>query len=147
MRLAAILFVASLATLGGVTAGAEEPISDQASQHFLQGLAYERLGRLQPAYSELQIAATLAPLDAQVALAMGTVAARLGRIDAAQRALELSISIDAASVGSYFQLAMIYESKRLNDRALDAWHRFAGLTQDDLLKQLAQKHIRRLGTE
>ena len=120
------------------------PLSTPAQQHFLQGMAYERLGRLPEAYSELQIASTLEAGNAQMALALGDVACRLGRIDPARRALEQSITLDAASVASYFMLAMIYESKGITDRALDSWHRFAGLTQDELLKQLAQKHIRRL---
>jgi Flp pilus assembly protein TadD len=128
-------------------AGLAAPVPEQAEQHFQQGLAYERLGRLQSSYLELQIAATLSPENAQVALALGTVAARLGRIDAARRALEQSISLDAGSVASYFQLAMIYESKNMKERALDAWHRFLGLSQDELLKQMAQKHIQHLDTE
>jgi len=127
-----------------------DPAADLAAQHFQQGLAYERLGRIPAAYTELQLASTLGPQDAQIALALGIVAARLGRIDAAQRALEQSMTLDSGSVASYFELALIYESKSLKERALDCWHRFQGLSQDELLKQMAQKHIRHLdmlGTE
>ena len=136
LRSAAILFMASWACA--------TPAADLAQQHFLQGLAYERLGRLSASYSELQIASTLQPDDPQIALALGLVAVRFGRLEMAQRALEQSIVLQADSVASYFELAMLYESKAMNERALDAWHRFAGLSQDDVLKQMAQKHIRRL---
>ena len=76
-----------------------------------------------------------------MAVALGVVACRLGRLDAAQRALERSIAIDSNSVASYYQLALIYEKNGVLDRALDAWHRFSSLTQDERLKGLAQKHI------
>ncbi len=120
------------------------PITDKSQQNFRQGLAYERLGRLNEAYTELQLATTLETNNAEMALALGLVASRLGRYDAAQRALERSVELDANSIGSYFQLALIYEHKQMTDRALDCWHRFLALSQDDLLKQVAQKHIRQL---
>jgi len=116
--------------------------ANDAQQRFQQGLAYERLGRLEQAYTELQLAHTLDGQNGRIALALGIVAGRLGRYDAALRALEQSISVEANSVASYYHLGMIYESRGLKDRALDAWSRFAGLTQDEALKTLAQKHIR-----
>jgi|GEM_PF-2330607 len=144
MRLSSPLWsIGCLFVAGAIYAS---PASTLAQQHFLQGLAYERLGRIPEAYAELQLASALSPLDAQAALALGVVATRLGKLDAAQRALEQSITLEPNSVASYFQLAMIYESKKMNERALDSWHRFVGLSQDDLLKQEAQKHIRHLGT-
>jgi tetratricopeptide (TPR) repeat protein len=114
---------------------------DPAAQHFQSGLAYERLGRYEEAYTELQLAFALNQDDVQMAVALGVVACRLGRLDVAQRVLERSIAVDSNSVASYFQLALIYEKKGVSDRALDAWHRFAALTQDERLKGLAQKHI------
>ncbi len=118
-----------------------DAVSD-AQQRYQQGLAYERLGRLDEAYTELQLAHTLDGRNGKIALALGVVASRLGRYDAAQRALEQSITIDANSVASYYHLGMIYESKGMKDRALDAWSRFVGLSQDETLKAIAQKHIR-----
>jgi len=117
-------------------------VRTDAQQRYQQGLAYERLGRLDEAYTELQLANTLDAGNSPMALALGIVASRLGRYDAAQRALEQSITHDANSVASYFQLAMIYEKKGMTDRALDAWARFVGLSQDVTLKAIAQKHIR-----
>lgn len=118
-----------------------DAISD-AQQRYQQGLAYERLGRLDQAYTELQLANTLDSSNGKIALALGVVASRLGRYDSAQRALEQSITVDANSVASYYHLGMIYESKGMKDRALDAWSRFVGLSQDETLKAIAQKHIR-----
>ncbi len=114
---------------------------DLGAQHFQTGLAYERLGRYDEAYTELQLAFALNQDDVQMAVALGVVACRLGRIDVAQRALERSIAVDSNSVASYYHLALIYEKQGITDRALDAWHRFSSLTQDERLKGVAQKHI------
>jgi tetratricopeptide (TPR) repeat protein len=135
---AAIQFGAVVALAGWVFA--ENP----GDRQFQQGLAYERLGRLTESYSELQIASALQPQNAQIALALGLVAVRLGKLEVAQRALEQSISIDAASIASYYQLGFLYESKSMTDRAVDAWHRFVGLTNDATLKQMAEKHLQHL---
>ena len=48
-------------------------------QHFQAGLAYERLGRYDDAYTELQLAFALDQDNAELALALGIVASRLGR--------------------------------------------------------------------
>src|SRR5260221_3409068 len=101
-----------------------------ADQHFQTGLAYERLGRYDEAYTELQLAFALNPDDAQKALALGVVACRLGRLEVAQRALERSIAVDSGSMASYYHLALLYEKNGTMDRALDAWHRFLSITQD-----------------
>lgn len=114
------------------------------AQHYRSGLAYERLGRLDEAYTELQLAFALDQDSTPVAVALGVVACRLGRLDIAQRALERSVTVDANSVASYYQLALLYEKKKMNDRALDSWQRFVALTQDDTLKAVAQKHIQYL---
>jgi tetratricopeptide (TPR) repeat protein len=111
------------------------------TQHLQAGLAYERLGRFDESYTELQLASNLDPDSGQIALALGIVASRLGRYDEALRALEHSIAMDANSCASYYGLALLYEKKGLTDRALDSWNRFLGLNQDDTLKRLARKHI------
>jgi tetratricopeptide (TPR) repeat protein len=120
--------------------------ADSAAQRFRAGLAYERLGRLEDAYTELQLGAVLAPDDPLMALALGTVALRLSRYDVAQRALETSISVDARSIASYYQLALLYEKQNVPERAIDSWHRFIDLNQDEVLKGMAKKHLRLLET-
>ncbi len=118
---------------------------DSPAQHYQSGLTYERLGRYDEAYTELQVAFALTPNDAQVALALGIVASRLGRMDVALRALEQSVASNASSVASYYHLALVYEKNGANERALDAWHRFVSLSQDETLKEVAKKHIQYLG--
>ena len=115
-----------------------------AAQHFQTGLAYERLGRYDESYTELQLAFALDQDDPQKALALGVVACRLGRLDAALRALERSVAVDSNSIASYFHLALLYEKNGTEDRALDAWHRFLSLSQDESLKIMAKKHIQNL---
>jgi tetratricopeptide (TPR) repeat protein len=121
-----------------------DSIDDTAVNHYQSGLAYERLGRLEDAYTELQLACVLDTNDATKSLALGLVAVRLGRYDVAQRALEHSITIDANSIASYFVLALLYEKQSVWDRALDCWNRFLPLNQDDELKLIAQKHVQYL---
>ena len=82
-----------------------------ADPHFQAGLAYERLGRYDESYTELQLAFALDQDNAGIALALGIVASRLGRAEVAQRALERSIALDSDSVASYYQLALVYEKR------------------------------------
>lgn len=117
-----------------------------AQRHFQAGLAYERLGRLEESYTELQLACALQGDNAPMALALGIAASRLGRYAEAQRALERSIVLDANSIASYYELALLYEALNLPDRGRDAWRRFAELSQTEELKLVAQKHIKYLET-
>ena len=132
-----VLLLSGMALTSAYAADAEA----QAASHFQTGLAYERLGRLSEAYTQLQLAAVLGPNDARVASALGIVACRVGRVDEAQRALERAITLEPNSIASYYELALIYEKKNLKDRALDAWQRFAQLNNDAPLRITAQKHI------
>jgi len=115
--------------------------SELAQRHLQTGLAYERLSRLDDAYTELQLAANLDPNDGQMALAVGVVAIRLQRDDEAQRSLEHAVVLDANSSASYYELALLYEKKGLADRAVECWKRFANLNQDPALKAEAQRHV------
>ena len=124
-----------------LTGPAGAAMSEQAQQRFQQGLAYERLGRVEQAYTELQLAHTLDARDAPASLALGVVALRLQRFDVAQRSLENSIALDPGSVASYYVLAMLYEHQHLPERALDMWQRFSGLSNDPVLLDAAKRHI------
>src|SRR3989442_14749314 len=66
---------------------------DLAAQRFQTGLAYERLGRYDDAYTELQLAFALDQNTTEVAVALGVVATRLGRLEVAQRSLERSVAV------------------------------------------------------
>ena len=103
MRLRFFFFPLAICLVPGRSFSADDP----AGAHFQTGVAYERLGRYDEAYTELQLAFALNQDDVQMAVALGVVACRLGRLDVALRALERSITIDSNSVASYFQLALI----------------------------------------
>src|SRR5262245_24758318 len=92
---------------------------DPSTEHFQAGLAYERLGRLDEAYTELQVAFALNQNKTELATALGIVASRLGRLEVAQRALERSIALESNSVASYYQLAFLYEKMKKTERAQD----------------------------
>lgn len=138
-----LLIISSLLAHSSWLAFAADSTSS-ALQHYQSGLAYERLGRFQDAYTQLQLAAALQPQESTIWLALGVVALRLGRDTVAQRALEQSITVDAHSVASYHLLALLYEKQKVIDRALDSWNRFLELSGDAVLKQEARKHIQYL---
>jgi len=138
MRLISTALVIAVLSCRGLCA---EGLGDQ---HFQAGLAYERLGRYDESYTELQLAFAVDQDNAGLALALGVVASRLGRTEVAQRALERSIALDSDSEASYYQLALLYENKGANDRAADAWHRFLALSPDESLKAVAERHIQYL---
>jgi tetratricopeptide (TPR) repeat protein len=121
--------------------------TETAQTHYQAGLAYERLGRLEEAYTRFQLAFALEAEDAWIALGLGVIAVRLGQMEVAQRALERSITLDANSVASYYQLAYLYEKLQQKDRAIDSWNRFLRLNHDPVLKAEARKHIQFLESE
>lgn len=129
---------------GVLGAHADSTPAETAAMHYHEGLAYERLGRLDQAYTKLQLACVLQPNDAKMALALGVLALRLGKEEVAQRSLENSIIHDANSIASYYVLAMLYEKQKAWNRAIDSWNRFLELNRDDSLKIEAQKHLRNL---
>jgi len=133
------LIAVSMLVLATLSWAAETPAS--AAGHYQTALAYERLGRLEEAYTELQLACVLDANDAHMALALGIVALRLGRSDVAQRSLEQSVVLDASSIASYYHLALLYEKQGAVDRALDSWNRFLELNRDETLKLQARRHI------
>jgi tetratricopeptide (TPR) repeat protein len=135
-------FIALCLLFGPAAYASAADAADAATTHYQQGLAYERLGRLEEAYTELQLACTLQTDDARMSLALGIVALRLRRDDVAQRNLEHSIALDAGSIASYYELAYLYEKQHLADRAIDSWHRFLELNQDEVLRGEARKHIK-----
>ena len=134
----------TLLVFAGTGVEALSEAQESAQRHYQQGLAYERLGRLQEAYSELQLASALDSNSASMFLALGVVAMRLDKTGEALRALERSIVLDANSAASYYHLALIYEKKNQRERALESWHRFLPLTADEELKNVAQRHIQHL---
>jgi tetratricopeptide (TPR) repeat protein len=115
--------------------------SELAVNHYQTGLAYERLGRIEESYTELQLAANLDANNPQMALALGIVATRLGRYDVALRSLEHSEALEANSCASYYELGLLYEEKKMDERAVESWQRFLQLNQDPELRAVAQKHI------
>jgi len=135
------ILVVVLLVLPAVPSLADIDALSVAQQRFQSGLAYERLGRLEDAYTDLQLATNLDPKSASMALALGLVASRLERYDIALRALEHSIALEANSCASYYVLALLYEKKGMRERALESWGRFLPLTSDRSLKAEAQKHI------
>ena len=137
----AVLFIAPLNADPPDAAPAPVDSVASAASHFQSGLAYERLGRLEEAYTHLQLACVLDPSHSRMALALGIIALRLGREDVAQRSLERSMTLDANSAASYYQLALLYEKQKAIDRAVDSWNRFLELNPDELLKLEARKHI------
>jgi tetratricopeptide (TPR) repeat protein len=115
--------------------------AEAAVSHYQAGLAYERLGRLNEAYTELQLACALNSEEDAMALALGVTGLRLGRYEVAQRALEHSVALNANSIASYYELALLYEKQQTADRAVESWHRFSELSQDEILNGEARKHI------
>jgi tetratricopeptide (TPR) repeat protein len=122
-------------------------VQSAAYKHYHSGLAYERLGRLDEAYTQLQLACALDAEDVRSALALGVVALRLGQDEMAKRYLEKSITLDANSVASYYVLGLLYEKQKSFDRAIDSWKRFMEINRDDLLRIEAQKHLQWLESQ
>lgn len=111
------------------------------TEHYQTGLTYERLGRYNKAYTELQLATNLDADDPRSFVALGVVAVRLGNNDEAIRAFERSITLDANACASYYELAFLYEKKSDVEHAVGAWNRFLALSQNDVLKAQARKHL------
>lgn len=86
--------------------------------------AAERLadrGALQEARAVVAQACTAAPLDARAHALAGTLAAQLGELDAAARALERAVYLDPTVPETFYQLGTVYRRLGRPERARRAW--------------------------
>ncbi|MBI4248419.1 MAG: tetratricopeptide repeat protein [Elusimicrobia bacterium] len=68
----------------------------------------------------------------------------LGQTDQAEQAFTRLLEISPKDVGAHFMLALIYEKKKLREKAIDAWSQCLTLSGSPKLQIIANKHIQQL---
>lgn len=86
-----------------------------------------------------EIAAKLNVVDNY--LKIGHLYMRLNNADQAQAACETVLTLDPKNSKAHFMLGLIFEKKKMNDRAVYHWQQCQQNTTNPQIKQVAQKHL------
>lgn len=72
---------------------------------------------------------------------LGLVERKLERVDLAQAAFERGASLNPRNANAHFMLGLIYEKKKLTERAIAAWEACRAAAGDEKMREIADKHI------
>ena len=86
----------------------------------------------------------LNPKYAKGHLNLGVVYANKKDYDEAMKEIEISISIEEDNIIAHYVLAMLYEKKKNNDKAIVEWGKVLKLNPLEEMKKFAEKHVNRL---
>lgn len=110
-----------------------------------QGVRLDSQGKSAEALQKLRQAVSLDENDAFNQLSLGMVALKAGNYDEARIALEKTVQLDPDSPSGHFHLAMLYERGRESAKARAEWEKLLRLSPDAGTKEIAQRHLDRLG--
>jgi Flp pilus assembly protein TadD len=112
-----------------------------------QGIRLANESKYDQALEKLRAAVSLDASNVSAHLALGAVALQHQRYDEARNAFEKAVELEPASPTAHYSLAMIYEKFNQLDKARASWERFVALTSEPELREMAQRHLKRLGGE
>ncbi len=111
-----------------------------------QGVLLDNQGKSDEALQKLRQAVASDGNDYSCRLALGTVAMKAGRYDEARVSLEKAAELEPNSPSAHYGLAMLYE-KAKDPRAKSEWEKILQLSPDASMKEIAQRHLGRLGPQ
>jgi len=120
---------------------------ETAEEYLKKGMEYANKGKYDEAISEMKKGIDLDPLDAEVHLNLGVVYANKKDYDTAIIEIEESVKLKSDDVLAHYVLAMLFEKKKDYGRAGEEWKKVLKLNPLEEMKNLAEKHIKRLGRE
>ncbi|MBI4064598.1 MAG: tetratricopeptide repeat protein [Elusimicrobia bacterium] len=82
--------------------------------------------------------------NSEVHLLLGHVSSKLGKWDKAIQSFEETTRLDPESVAAYLQLGFLYEKRKDNVKAAEAWAKVLSLAKNEKTRELAQKHLNNL---
>ena len=118
--------------------------SQTPDESFKKGVDCANKGKYDEAISEMKKALEASPLYAEYHLNLGVVYANKKEYDEAIKEGELAAKARPDSITTFYLLGMLYEKKNNNEKALASWQRVLELNPRETMKELAEKHVKRL---
>ncbi len=84
------------------------------------------------------------PGNSELWLHLGMVNRKLDRVEEAQRAFEQAARLGPKNANTHFMLGLIYEKKKMTDKAIAAWRTCLENTQENQMRKIAEKHLKHL---
>lgn len=134
-----ILSVLALLFFSAVMFAQEKP-----ETYFMEGLKLANESKYDEAIEKLKKAIELKPKYAESHLHLSVVYANKKNYDAAIKEVELAIADKANSVTAHFLYAVLCEKKQLNAKAVEEWQKILDLRPKPEMKELAEKHLKKL---
>jgi len=112
--------------------------------HFNLGVAYYHLGQLENAQGEFMRALQLNPSLGEAPLGLGIIDYEAGNLEGAHLALQQAVKSQSPNPTAYFYLGLTEKRLQNKDRAVGAFERALGLTDDPVMRQQAEWHLKSL---
>lgn len=129
-----------------LTTAAQESVERSAAdpEAFHKPTDAARIERLKRARGAMKKNVEADPENFQLWLHLGFIEHKLGDLEAAQAAFEKVVSLEPSETAAHYMLALIYEKKGQNDKAIAAWQACVAHSKDPNLLAIANKHLKDL---
>jgi len=117
---------------------------EKAKVTFKQGVELANSGKYDEAIVVLKLVLEYGSLDADTHLNLAIVYANKKDYDESIKEAEQAAKAKPDSITTWYLLGMLYEKKNNNDKALAAWQKVLQLNPRELMKELAEKHVKKL---
>jgi len=112
--------------------------------HFNLGVAYYYLGQLENAQGEFMRALQLNPWLGEAYLGLGLIDYEADNLEGAQLAFQQAVNSQSPNPTAYFYLGLTEKRLQNKDHAVSAFERALGLTDDLVMRQQAEWHLKSL---
>ncbi|OGF49045.1 MAG: hypothetical protein A2044_01525 [Candidatus Firestonebacteria bacterium GWA2_43_8] len=117
---------------------------EKARETFKQGVELANKGRYDEAIVMLKLVLEYGSLNADAHLNIAVAYANKKQYDEAITEGEMAAKAQPDSISTQYLLAMLYEKKNNNEKALAAWQKVLLLGPRETMKELAEKHVKKL---
>lgn len=102
----------------------------------------QEVKRIKEEISKIQSQANTAdPKRADLFVKIGKLYSQINDADNAQISFEKALEIDPKNDEAHFMLALIFEKKKIDNKALEHWKKCLEFTSNASFKAIAEKHI------
>lgn len=84
------------------------------------------------------------PLNSELWLHLGFACKKLQDVDGSQKAFEKTVELNPKSASAHYMLGLIYEKKKLKEKAIAAWKACLKHATEPQMKEIAEKHLHHL---
>lgn len=120
---------------------------EKAEDLIKKGLDNANNGKYDEAIENLKKAIDLDPKKTEAHFNLGVVYANKKDYDNALKEMEETLKINSGNVNAHYIMAMIYEKKKDKEKALAEWGKVTSSGPEKTMKEVADKHSKRLKEE